>query len=94
MTLNNAFKIYDALTSEYTPNRRAMTMPESVKELAHALMQRGDDVRLRKAHHPNPSRDLTNVFDYGTGNVTRSDAIGYVARNGKLPYISTWLSTL
>ena len=41
-----------------------------------------------------PSRNLTNVFDYGTGNATRSDAKGFVVRNDISARISTRYSTL
>jgi len=40
-------------------------------------------MRLQKAEHPNNSRDLTNVFDFGTGRKIRSDAHGEVACQGR-----------
>ena len=39
-------------------------------------------MRLYPDEHPKNSRDLTNVFDFGTGQKIRSDAHGEVAHNG------------
>ena len=95
MNINNAKKIYQALTTMYTPSRRILKTPACVKELAHALMQRGEIVRKQKAEHPIPSRDMTNVFDHGTGRTLRSDAHGVVAKCGqRAPGISLYLGRL
>ncbi|KAL7528337.1 hypothetical protein ACHAXR_002389 [Thalassiosira sp. AJA248-18] len=78
--LGNSHTIYDALAGQYTPDCRKMTMPECVKILSHSLMQRGPPMRLQTPEHPNYSRDLTNVFDFGTGRKLRTDAFGTVAQ--------------
>ena len=83
MNFNNAFKIYRNLMEKYTPNRRPLRMKGGVSELANHLMQRGEPMRLQKAEHPTNSRDLTNMFDFGTGRKIRSDAHGEVACKGR-----------
>ena len=80
MNLNNYYNIYKSLTQLHTPHRRKMKIPEYVKELTHALLQRGTKVRMQFAKHPKNSRDLTNVFDYGTGRGIRLDATEEVAK--------------
>ena len=62
-----------------TPNRRPLRMKGGVSELTHHLMQRGEPIRVQQAEHPINSRDLTNVFDFGTGRKNRSDAHREVA---------------
>jgi hypothetical protein len=70
----------NALASFYTTDRRVMSMPECVSFLAHHLMQKGESMRLQAAEHPKFSRDLTSVFDYGTGRKLRKDAKGVVTK--------------
>ncbi|KAL7527926.1 hypothetical protein ACHAXR_002197 [Thalassiosira sp. AJA248-18] len=77
------FGIYDALADEHTPDRRKMTMPQCVKFLSHDLMQRGPPMRSLLPEHPQHSRDLTNIFDYGTGRKLRTDAKGTVAQGSR-----------
>jgi hypothetical protein len=78
--LGNAHTMYEALVSTYTPDRRKMDMDECVCFLAHSLMQRGDKMRSQVPEHPNFSRDLTNVFDFGSGRKIRSNAKGTIAK--------------
>ena len=80
MNMNNYYNIYKLLTQLHTPYRRKMKTPEYVKELTHALLQRGPKVCIQAGEHPKHSQDLTNVFDYGRGRGIRSDASGEVAK--------------
>mmetsp|Transcript_29715 Transcript_29715/g.54805 ORF Transcript_29715/g.54805 Transcript_29715/m.54805 type:complete len:295 (+) Transcript_29715:1717-2601(+) len=82
MSMNNAYKIYDALVTEHTPDRRFLEMREAIEEMTHAFCQRGVSMRLQRAEHPWHSRDLTNVFESGVGRKVRSDAQGTIARSG------------
>eukprot|EP00956_Cyclotella_meneghiniana_P038739 scaffold159386_cov22-Cyclotella_meneghiniana.AAC.1 len=77
--LGNAHTMYAALCKEHTPFRKPTKMPESVCILAHHLMQTGEPMRKKRAEHPLPTRDLTNVHDFGFGRALRSDAKGDVA---------------
>ncbi len=77
--LGNAHTMYAALVKKFTPDRRALDMPGCVKILTHYLLQRGDSMRTYRPEHPKFSRDLTNVFDFGTGRKIRTDAKGIVA---------------
>ena len=74
MTMNNAYKIYDALVDEHTPDRRFLEMREAIEEMTHAFFQRGTSMRSQKAEHPLHLTDLTNVFEYDMGRRVRSDA--------------------
>ena len=76
MNLNNAYKIYDFLVGKYTPNRRYLDMPECVELATHNFLQRGESMRERKPDHPLPIRDLTTIFDTGSGKKMRKDAQG------------------
>ena len=90
MNMNNAFQVYCLLVKKHTPTRRVLAMPEAINELAHALMQCGEAMRTRKAEHPMHLRDMTNVFDHGTGRAVRSDAKGFIARRTvQLPTTNT-----
>ena len=83
MNFNNSFKIYRNLTKKCTPNPRPLKMKEGVSELSYQLMQRDETMQLYPTEHPKNSRDLTNVFDFGTGRKIHSDAHGdKVACNG------------
>ena len=94
MNLNNAHLIYKLLTGRHTPLRRTVTMEEGVKELAHTLMQRGESVRVQEPEHPQFTRDLTSVFDTGSGRRVRSDAKGVVASSTAQPRISKRVAAL
>eukprot|EP00956_Cyclotella_meneghiniana_P033550 scaffold96912_cov61-Cyclotella_meneghiniana.AAC.1 len=78
--LGNTDTMYQALCQEHTPNRRIMDMPEGVRMLAHFLMQYGEPMRRLSPEHPAHSRDLTNVWDFGTGRKVRTDAKGFIAK--------------
>ena len=84
MTLNNAYQIYESLVHEYTPDRRYMSMGEAIELATHSLLQKGEPMRERACSHPNPIRDLTTIFDTGSGNKVRSDAKGEVATGGNV----------
>ena len=83
MNFNNAFKIYGNLCKRYISNHRPLDMQEGVSELSHELMQRGETMRSYQTEHPMNSRDLTNVFDFGTGRKICTDAHGDVAQKGQ-----------
>ena len=85
MNLNNGSCVYKNLMKENAPFSRALSMPSQVKELAHALMQRGEPMRRYKPEHPKHVRDLTHPFDYGCGRRLRSDAKGDTAPPGPMP---------
>jgi hypothetical protein len=80
--LGNAHTMYEALVKEHTPFCCSLDMSESVNILAHYLMQYGPDMRKRRAEHPNPCRNLSNVHDFGTGRKKRSDVKGEIAPVG------------
>ena len=39
MTMNNAYKIYNALVDEHTPDRRFLEMRKAIEEMTHAFCQ-------------------------------------------------------
>eukprot|EP00956_Cyclotella_meneghiniana_P004059 scaffold4911_cov47-Cyclotella_meneghiniana.AAC.17 len=77
--MGNAHTYYAALVKQHTPERRIQKMSECMCSLAHSLMQRGPPMRKRAAEHPNNIRDMTNVYDFGCGRKTRTDAKGEIA---------------
>eukprot|EP00956_Cyclotella_meneghiniana_P001713 scaffold1870_cov73-Cyclotella_meneghiniana.AAC.4 len=77
--LGNAHTMYAALVKQHTPDRRVQKMAECLCSLTHSLLQRGQPMRKRAAEHPNNVRDLTNVYDFGCGRKTRTDAKGDIA---------------
>eukprot|EP00956_Cyclotella_meneghiniana_P004248 scaffold5201_cov42-Cyclotella_meneghiniana.AAC.2 len=79
MCMGNAHTMYSALVKKHTPSRVLLKMKECVNMLAHHFMQTGPPIRKRKAQHPIPSRDLTNILDFGCGRKHRSDAKGEIA---------------
>ena len=85
MTMNNAYKIYNALVEERTPDKRFLEMREAIEEMTHAFCQRGLSMRSQRAEHPLHSRNLTNCFEYESGRKVRSDALGIIARSGPKP---------
>ena len=74
MNLNNAMQVYKVLMAKHNPGKHVLTMPRCVNELAHTLMQRGEEMRVYPAVHPNHKRDLTNVDEFGCGRKRRADA--------------------
>ena len=85
MNMNNAGSVFDDVMAHHNIGRRKQSMPARIQFLSHNLMQRGETMRTRKAEHPKHTRDLTNVFDFGTGRKQRSDAKGRVAGSGLAP---------
>ncbi|KAL7527939.1 hypothetical protein ACHAWF_002369 [Thalassiosira exigua] len=81
MNFNNARKVYETLCKIHTPGRKRVDMAGGVAEVAHAYMQRVPSMRTQKAEHPQPVRDLSFVFDCGSGRKVISDAQGTIARN-------------
>lgn len=77
--LGNSHTMYDALCKEHTPFRKRMDMNECVCILSHSLMQTGPPLRKQVAEHPKYTRDLTNVFDFGSGRRIRKDAKGEIS---------------
>ena len=77
--MGNAHTYYAALVKQHTTERRIQKMSECMCSLAHSLMQRGLPMRKRAAEHPNNIRDMTNVYDFGCGRKTRTDAKGEIA---------------
>lgn len=61
MNLNNTMQVYKVLMAKHNPGKHVLTMSQCVSELAHTLMQRGDEMRTLSPEHPNHKRDLTNV---------------------------------
>ena len=80
MNLNNTMQVYKVLMAKHNPGRHLLTMPQCVNELAHTLMQRGEEMRSQAAEHPSHKRDLRNVDDFGCGRKRRSDAKGFASR--------------
>ena len=76
--MNDAGTVYDDVIKHHNVRRRKQSMPARIQFLSHNLMQRGESMRTRKAEHPKHTRDLTNVFDFGTGRKQRSDTKGRV----------------
>ena len=80
MNLNNTMQVYKVLMAKHNPGRHVLTMPQCVNELAHTLMQRGEEMRVYPAVHPNHKRDLTYVDEFGCGRKRRADAKGSSSR--------------
>ena len=83
MNLNNAYKIYEWLVVEYTPERRFLCMGEAVKEAAHALLQKGPPMRMQSPEHPLPLMNLGKLWNPGSGRKKRTDAKGEIAPFGR-----------
>ena len=79
MSMNNAYKIYRALVEKHTPGRRGLDMGDAVKEMTHALAQRGEPMRKQRAEHPAWIRPLSDPFGWMAGRKLRKDALGTVA---------------
>ena len=75
------FLIYKALTGKHTPARRRLKMPAAIKELVNAGMQQGNAMKFPSStEYPEHTRDLINVFDYGSGWGLCSDTRGTVTK--------------
>ena len=83
--MGNAHTIYSALHDKHTPNRRKLCMGECVNILAHSLMQAGEPMRSYSAEHPQTSRHLGGLWDWGAGRRIRSDCQWTVARGTRGP---------
>ena len=79
MNMNNAYKIYEYLVNKHTPGRCYYDSKEAIDEAAHALLQRGDSMRLHKAEHPVHVNNLATMWDTESGKRMRTDAQGAVA---------------
>ncbi len=58
MALNNAYKMFTALVKGHMPERRFLSMGDTVRELTHDLCQRGPAMQKLGAEHPSWTRDL------------------------------------
>ncbi len=81
---NNAYKIYESLVSKYTPHRRFYDLGEAIREAAHALIQKGEQMRQQQPEHPPAIRDLRLMWDTGSGRKLCTDAEGDVAGHGRV----------
>ena len=70
----NAFAYYSRLVGLYTPLRVAQARRSCMQRWTHYLLQRGDNVRARRAEHAPVTVDLTMVIGTGQGRRRRSDA--------------------
>ena len=75
-------KIYICLVEKYTPDCRFYIMDETVKEGAHAFIQKGETMQMQKPEHPAATMDLTKMQNPGLGRKLRSDAKGKTAGAG------------
>jgi hypothetical protein len=65
MAMNNAYKIYKALVmEEEDANHICLSMGDAIKELAHALCQRGENICTRTPSHPLHQRDMARVHGF------------------------------
>ena len=78
VNLNNSYKYFEILHRLHSPHFKKPTMPEAVREAAHAMLQKGETMRKLAPIHPPFKRDLTNAFDTSVRNF-RSDVKGFVA---------------
>mmetsp|Transcript_2847 Transcript_2847/g.5763 ORF Transcript_2847/g.5763 Transcript_2847/m.5763 type:complete len:366 (+) Transcript_2847:358-1455(+) len=67
MNFNNSYWIYMTLMEKHNPGRRPVTMAEGIKEATHSLLQRGPTMRVWALEHPSPIRDMTYVYNTGSG---------------------------
>jgi hypothetical protein len=75
MAMNNAYKTYKALVmEEEDANHICLSMVDAIKELAYALCQRGEIIRMRAPSHPLYQRDVARVHGFETGKRISSDA--------------------
>ena len=70
----NAYAYYRRLVDLYTPLRVAQDRRSCMHRWTHYLLQRGNDVRVRRAEHASVKVDLTTVIGTGQGRRRRSDA--------------------
>ena len=74
ININNAYKLYVALFTEHHPNSIPMPLKECIHNLAHSLLQQGDDVRRRGVGaSPSAVKDITTSV-CSDGRKVRSDA--------------------
>jgi hypothetical protein len=52
MNINNSKKVFGFLYKKYHPTQVVMPLKEGIHNLTHSLLQRGDDMRLRKCGPP------------------------------------------
>mmetsp|Transcript_14103 Transcript_14103/g.29816 ORF Transcript_14103/g.29816 Transcript_14103/m.29816 type:complete len:284 (-) Transcript_14103:390-1241(-) len=67
MNFNNLYRIYFSLMVKNNPERRPLSMTEGIKEATHSLLQRGPTMRVWALEHPSPIRDMTYVYNTGSG---------------------------
>lgn len=60
----------------FTPNKRVLGSKECMADLAHHLFSIGEPMCSFIPKHPPVLRDLTRVFNSGSGRKIRSDARG------------------
>ena len=71
MAMNNAYVMYTELVAR--DGGEAMPMGRSMKELAHALCQRGESMRSYAPMHPAHLRDMNRVDGHTKGTKIRKD---------------------
>ena len=62
MSQNNAYKMYNALVKQHTPERRFLDIGNAVRELTHNLCQRGLVIQKLRAEHPSWTRHMSKLF--------------------------------
>ena len=68
--------------NKHTPGRCYYDSKEAIDEAVHALLQRGDSMRLHKAEHPFHVKNLATMWDTGSCKRMKTDAQGAVAGHG------------
>jgi hypothetical protein len=75
MNINNSKKAFGFLYKKYRPTQVVMPLKEGIHNLTHSLLQRGDDMRLRKCGPPpRATKDITTSSSQ-EGRKVRTDSV-------------------
>ncbi len=73
MALNNAYKIFKGLVMVEDGNHICLNMGDAVKELAHALCQKGENIRTHMVNYLAHRGNMVSVYGFMTGTKHFSD---------------------
>jgi hypothetical protein len=75
MNINNTKKVFAFLYKKYHPTQVVMPLKERIHNLTHSLLQRGDDMRLRRCGPPpSATKDITTSSSQ-EGRKVRTDSV-------------------
>jgi hypothetical protein len=75
MNINNSKKLFCYLYKKYHPGQVVMPIKESIQNLTHSLLQRGDDMRQRKCGPPPSAKNDISSSSSQEGRKVRTDSI-------------------